>query len=74
MQVDDEAGQPAFDLVKWNEFDLKVTTFRSEPAFFGTMPPLLRMPRVSSRSQSNPHPKIRDDRLNFEGFKKPTGP
>jgi hypothetical protein len=30
---DDEAGQPAFNLVTWNEFDLKFTTFRFGAGF-----------------------------------------
>jgi len=71
---DDEAGQPAFDLVTWNQFDLKFTTFRFGAGFLWDYAAFAQDAASKEQIAVQPMPKIRDDRLLFRGLLKTDRP
>jgi phosphate-selective porin OprO/OprP len=64
---DDEAGKPARNLVTWNEFDLKFTTFRFGAGFLYDFAAFAQDAASKEQIDVHPTPKIRDDRLLFRG-------
>ena len=71
---DDESGQPAHDLVTWNQFDLKFTTFRFGAGFLWDYAAFAQNAASKEQIGVLPTPKIRDDRLLFRGLFKTERP
>src|SRR6266850_165149 len=71
---DDESGQPARNLVTWNEFDLKFTTFRFGAGFLWDYAAFAQDAASKEQIGVQPTPKIRDDRLLFRGLLKTERP
>jgi len=71
---DDEGGQPARDLVNWNQFNLKFTTFRFGAGFLWDYAAFAQNAASKEQIAVQPTPKIRDDRLLFRGLLKTERP
>src|SRR5262245_36086699 len=64
---DDEVGTPEHNLVKWNEFDGKYSTFRFGAGFLYEYAAYSQNGDSKEQIELHPMPKLRDARFLFRG-------